>query len=90
MADVAPLRRTERLVTVKAGARQLGWSADTIRGWVADGEVPAVRTPGGQLSLYSSWISDVLASGLAGPVGDMREVTRRWRAARQPEKEAAA
>lgn len=89
MADVAPLRRPERLVTVKAGARQLGWSADTIRGWVADGDVPAVRTPGGQLSLYASWISDVLASGMAGPAGDMCEVTRRWRAARLPEEVAA-
>lgn len=90
MTDVAQLRRPERLVTVKAATRRLGWAADTIRGWVADGDVPAVRTPGGQLSLYASWIDDVLASGLAaGQVGDMCEVTRRWRAARLPEEVAA-
>ena len=74
--------RTERLVPVKAAARTLGWSADAIRGWVNDGEVPAVRTPGGQLSLYASWIGDVLASAKPGEIGDMAEVTRRWHAAR--------
>lgn len=90
MTATAPPRRPDRLVTVKAAARQLGWSADTIRGWVADGDVPAVRTPGGQLSLYASWIADVLASGREeGRVGDMCEVTRRWRAARLPEEVAA-
>lgn len=89
MADAVLLRRPDRLVPVKAAVRRLGWSADAIRGWVADGDVPAVRSPGGQLSLYASWIDDVLASGLAGQVGDMCEVTRAWRAARLPEEVAA-
>jgi hypothetical protein len=90
MADAVPLKRPDRLVPVKAAVRRLGWSADAIRGWVADGDVPAVRSPGGQLSLYASWIEDVLASGTAdGRVGDMCEVTRLWRAARLPEEVAA-
>lgn len=80
-------RRAERLVTVKAAARVLGWSADAIRDWVNAGDVPAVRTPGGQLSLYASWIGDVLASSRPGRPGDMTEVTRQWWAARE---EAAA
>lgn len=75
-------RRTDRLVTVKAAARVLGWSADSIRDWVRDDHVPAVRSPGGQLSLYASWIGDVLASAKPGQPGDMAEVTRLWWAER--------
>jgi hypothetical protein len=71
-------RRNDRLVPVKAAARVLGWSADAIRDWVNDGHVPAVRSPGGQLSLYGSWIGDVLDSASPGVIGDMAEVTRRW------------
>lgn len=75
-------RRTERLVPLKAAARVLGWSADAIRDWVNAGDVPAVRTPGGQLSLYASWIGDVLASSRPGQPGDMNEVSRQWWAER--------
>jgi len=78
-------RQADRLVTVKAAARKLGWSADAIRGWVADGTCPAVRTPTGQFSLYASWIGDVLDSSAPGVVGDMTEVTRLWWAARGAE-----
>lgn len=79
------VRRIERLVPVKAAARTLGWSDDAIRGWVNDKHVPAVRTPGGQFSLYASWIADVLASAKPGEIGDMTEVTRQWYAARGEE-----
>jgi hypothetical protein len=83
-------QRSERLVTVKAAARVLGWSADAIRGWVNDGDVPGVRTPGGQISLYATWLSDVLASAQPGRTGDMSEVTRQWYAQRaEPLREAA-
>jgi hypothetical protein len=84
-------RRNERLVPVKAAARVLGWSADAIREWVNGGDVPAVRTPGGQLSLYDSWLEDVLDSAQPGVTGDMAAVTERWYAARAvPLKEVAA
>jgi hypothetical protein len=83
-------RRNDRLVTVKAASRTLGWSADAIRDWVNDGHVPAVRSPGGQLSLYATWIGDVLASAQPGRVGDMAEVTRRWWADRGVPTEVAA
>ena len=76
-------RRAERLVPVKAAARVLGWSADAIRDWVNAGLVPAVRSPGGQLSLYASWIGDVLASARPSQPGDMNEVTRQWWAERE-------
>lgn len=82
MAAGQASRRNDRLVTVKAAARTLGWSADAIRDWVNDGHVPAVRSPGGQLSLYGSWIGDVLDSARPGQTGDMCEVTRRWWAER--------
>jgi hypothetical protein len=49
-----------------------------------------VRTPGGQLSLYASWLGDVLASAKPGEVGDMTEVTRRWWAARDAALKAVA
>lgn len=90
MTASAPNRRSERLVPLKAGARQLGWSTDAIRGWVNDGDVPAVRTPGGQMSLYASWIGDVLDSAQPGRCGDMREVTRQWHAARDETLKAVA
>lgn len=72
----------ERLVPVKLAARSLGRSADAVRDWVNDGQVPAVRTPGGTLSLYASWLSAVLTSARPGQVGDMSEVTARWYAER--------
>jgi len=83
-------RRDDRLVPVKRAARTLGWSADAIHGWVNAGHVPGVRTPGGQLSLYASWLGDVLASAKPGEVGDMTEVTRRWWAARDAALKAVA
>lgn len=85
MTAGAAVRRSDRLVPVKAAARTLGWSADAIRDWVNDGHVPAVRTPGGQFSLYATWIGDVLASAKPGEIGDMAEVTRQWYAARGEE-----
>jgi hypothetical protein len=83
-------RREDRLVPVKRASTVLGWSADAIHGWVNDGHVPGVRSPGGQLSLYASWLGDVLASARPGEVGDMRAVTRRWWAARSEDRKAAA
>jgi hypothetical protein len=82
-------RQREQLVPVKAAARVLGRSSDAVRDWIADGLVPAVRTPGAQWSVYASWLTDVLNSARPGQPGDMNEVTRLWWAERLPAEEVA-
>lgn len=85
MAEISGQRGPDKLVPVKRAARVLGWSAEAIRDWVNDGDVPAVRTPGGQLSLYASWLTAVLDSARPGRAGDMAEVSRQWWAERGQE-----
>ena len=72
----------ERLMSLPAAARRLGWSADVVRDWVRETDIPAVRTPGGHISLYDSWVTAVLSSARPGRHGDMDEVTRQWWAER--------
>lgn len=80
----------ERLVTLSAAAKRLGWDASTVRDWVRDTGIPNVRTPGGHLSLYDSWVTAVLASARPGQPGDMDQVTRQWWAERGELQEVAA
>lgn len=80
----------ERLMSLPAAARRLGWSADVVRDWVrANPNIPVVRTPGNHMSLYDSWVTSVLASPRPGRQGDMDEVTTRWWAERGEEEAAA-
>jgi len=87
-ADVVD-RRREQLMPVKTAARALGRSPDALRDWIADGLVPAVRTPGAQWSVYASWLTAVLDSARPGRPGDMTEVTRAWWADRGLAEEVA-
>lgn len=84
---VAPADRwnwaRERLMPLPAAARRLGWSADVVRDWVRDNSnIPVVRSPGGHISLYDSWVTSVLSSPRPGRQGDMDEVTTWWWAER--------
>lgn len=72
----------ERLMPLSAAARRLGWSADVMRDWIRDSDIPVVRSPGNHLSLYDSWVSAVLGSAKPGRHGDMVEATRQWWAER--------
>jgi hypothetical protein len=72
----------ERLMSLPAAARRLGWSADVVHDWVKETDIPVVRTPGGRTSLYVSWVTAVLSSARPGQSGDMIEVTRSWWAKR--------
>jgi excisionase family DNA binding protein len=80
----------ERLMSLPAAARRLGWDASTVRDWVRDSGIPVVRTPGGHMSLYESWVTAVLGSARPGRPGDMSEVTRQWWAERGETEEVAA
>jgi len=80
--------RLERLTTLPMAARLLGRSEDALREWANAGRMPSVRTFGGQLSVYVSWLDAVRASaGRSGP-GDMSEVTAAWWAERPAEEVA--
>lgn len=68
----------ERLVSWSKAAEILGRSPKTLTNWSEEIDVPAVRTPGGQLSTYMSWLDDVLSSARPGQAGDIAEVTRLW------------
>lgn len=49
-------------LTVAQVADDLGFSTRTVLRWVADGDLPAIRTPGGRLripqSAYVAWQAD--------------------------------
>jgi hypothetical protein len=80
----------ERLMSLPAAAKRLGWSPDVVRDWVqADPNIPVVRTPGGHMSLYDSWVTAVLASPRPGRQGDMTEVSILWWIERGVEAEVA-
>jgi hypothetical protein len=65
-------------------ARRLGRSPDTLRLWRDEGHMPAIITPGGQLSTYESFIDAVLASARPKQPGSIGEIARRWFAAHAP------
>jgi hypothetical protein len=69
-------------MSLPAAAKRLGWSADSVRDWVRETDIPVVKTPGGHLSLYDSWVTAVLGSARPGTPGDMNEVTSQWWAER--------
>lgn len=66
------------LVRWSTAAQTLGRSEKTLDGWFEAGNVPAVRTPGGQLSTYASWLTAVMLSARRGRAGDIKEVTDAW------------
>lgn len=72
-------------MTVPMAARLLGRSEDALRDWANKGLVPSVRTFGGQLSVYVSWLDMVRGSARRTGPGDMTEVTALWWAERAEE-----
>jgi hypothetical protein len=70
--------RRDWLVSWSVAADTLGRTTKTLTEWYEAGHVPAVRSPGGQLSAHASWLADVMASAKPGEAGDIPEVTRDW------------
>jgi hypothetical protein len=68
----------ETLVRWDVAARKLGRSPDTLTDWYEAGHVPAVRTPGQQMSTYRSWLDAVLAGARPARAADIPEISRRW------------
>ena len=82
--------RRDWLVSWSVAADTLGRSTKTLDVWFERGFVPAVRSPGGQMSTHASWLADVMTSARPGVAGDIAEVTRDWWARYEVSKEAAA
>ncbi|HEV3290584.1 MAG TPA: hypothetical protein VG123_16485 [Streptosporangiaceae bacterium] len=74
------LRVSHREVLVRwdVAADTLGRSPETLTNWYLAGHVPAVKTPGQQMSTYRSWLDDVLSAARPGCAADIAEVTRKW------------
>ena len=85
-----PLASDDKLVSFPDAARCLGRSPDTLRRWADAGHLPAVTTPGGQLSTFQSFIDDVLSSARPGRPGVIEDVCRGWFARRGIASEAVA
>jgi hypothetical protein len=79
------LQRADRLIPIGDASRLLGYSADTLRRWHDEGNMPAVITPGGQWSTDQSFIDAVLASARPKQAGSIEEIARDWFAAHAPE-----
>lgn len=77
--------RPERLVSWSRAAAALGRDPKTLSNWCDEIDVPVVRTPGGHLSTYVSWVNDVLMSARPGQAGDIADVTSRWWLAHFPQ-----
>jgi hypothetical protein len=77
--------RPECLVSWGAAAVILGRSRKTLTNWADEINVPTVRTPGGHLSTYRSWLDAVLASARPGLAGDIAAVTDNWWAVHFPQ-----
>jgi predicted DNA-binding transcriptional regulator AlpA len=76
------LPRPDRLIPFPQAARRLGKTSETLRRWHDEGHLPAVVSPGGQLSTYESFINAVLASARPGQAGVIEDIARDWFAQR--------
>jgi hypothetical protein len=77
-AGAGRVSHREALVRWDIAAETLGRSQDTLTNWYEAGFVPAVKTPGQQMSTYRSWLDDVLSAARPGIAADIAEVARRW------------
>lgn len=68
----------EVLVRWDVAADTLGRDPETLTNWYRNGHVPAVKTPGKQMSTYRSWLDAVMSAARPGQAADIPEVTRRW------------
>jgi hypothetical protein len=84
------LSAADRLIPFAQAARRLGKTSETLRRWHDEGHLPAVVSPGGQLSTYESFIAAVLASARPGKPGVIEEIARTWFAERGIVSEAVA
>jgi len=74
----------EALVRWDIAADTLGRSPGTLTNWYLAGHVPAVKTPGQQMSTYRSWLDDVMAGARPARAADIPEIARRWWAEHMP------
>lgn len=83
-AERAQARHRETLVRWDIAADTLGRSPETLTNWYLAGHVPAVKTPGQQMSTYRSWLDAVLAGARPARAADIPEIARRWWAEHMP------
>lgn len=77
-AGAVRISYAETLVRWDVAAKTLGRSPETLTNWYEGGHVPAVKTPGQQMSTYRSWLDDVMAGARPARAADIAEITRRW------------